>query len=390
MRIIAEKMVPGGQCFARIEGKATFITGALPGETLEISVTSEKKDYSFAKINAVLEPSPHRIAPPCPHFGLCGGCSLQMADSAFQTELRKGILAEALSRAHVPCPDEITAVTGDSFGYRSRFQFHRFSPSSVGIKESSSDRIVPIRDCPVAVPAIRSALADGSLAAMSAGRRDGDRFHVFALGSSLWHEDRDSLCEIPLDGRRISFDVRGFFQSNVPLLERLVRYLGDDLKEQRKESCRDPVDINLPMGALLDFYAGVGTFSLCLGEGFAETVLLEHNRSALEAARVNMERAGIRARYLAASDESWPDLAESRRNYDFVIVDPPRSGLSRRTLRWFCESGTRNLRYVSCDPVTFARDAAALTAAGYALDRLFMYDFYPQTHHLETMGVFRR
>ena len=380
-------MVPGGQCFARIDGKATFITGALPGETLDISVTTEKKDYSFATINAVLEPSPHRIEPPCPYFGICGGCSLQMADNAYQIELRKGILSEALSRSRVPGQREIAAITGDPFGYRSRFQFHRCASSIVGIKEGASDRIVPIKDCPVAVPAIRSALADGSLAAMSAARSDGERFHVFAYEADLWHEYRDSLCEIQLDGRPISFDVRGFFQSNVPLLERLVRLLREDIHVGRKDS---PESERRDSAAFLDFYAGVGTFSLCLGDGFGETVLLEHNRNALEASRGNVERAGLRARYIAASDESWPDREESRKAYDYIVVDPPRAGLSKRALRWFCESGTRNLRYVSCDPVTFARDAAALTAAGYSLDRLFMLDFYPQTHHLETLGVFSK
>ena len=101
MTIIAEKMVAGGTALGRIDGKAYFIQGALPGETLDIEITENRKDYAFARIVSVKEANEHRVTPPCPLFGRCGGCSLQMADSAYQVELRKAILADVLSRAHV-------------------------------------------------------------------------------------------------------------------------------------------------------------------------------------------------------------------------------------------------------------------------------------------------
>lgn len=125
MTIIAEKMVAGGNALGRLDGKAVFIPYALPGETLEIEITESRKDYSFARVTSVLEPSDRRVTPPCPLFGRCGGCSFQMARTDYQSELRKSILGDALSRAHVAPEKDITVVSGSPWEYRSRFQFHR-------------------------------------------------------------------------------------------------------------------------------------------------------------------------------------------------------------------------------------------------------------------------
>ena len=126
------------------------------------------------------------------------------------------------------------------------------------------------------------------------------------------------------------------------------------------------------------------------GERYAESVLVEHNREALEFARTNAASGKKPPVLCAVSDERWPSRSEARLRYDTAIVDPPRQGISKKALEWFMSSGIPEIRYVSCDPVTFARDAARLVASGYTLTDAVMYDFYPQTHHLETFGTFRR
>lgn len=368
-------MVAGGSCIAHIDGKAVFIPLSLPGETLDIEITESKKDYSFARVKAVLEPSPLRVQPPCPLFGRCGGCTLQMADPAAQGELRLSILRDVLSRSGVRAPEPIRVESGAPWEYRSRFQFHRLRAGGIGFKAGSSDVLVPVADCPVAVPEIRRALASGSLAREARGRNTADRFHVFAYGGSLWHEGGETGCSVDIDGTKIRFDVRGFFQSNVPMLARLAR----------------TVSATLPSGGrLLDFYSGVGTFSALAGSSGVQTVLVEHNREALEWAHLNLSALNPPPVLCPVSDERWPSLPESRLEYGAAIVDPPRQGLGKKALEWFSASGIPDLRYVSCDPVTFARDAAKLVAAGYTITGISLFDFYPQTHHIETLGMFRR
>lgn len=374
MTSIAEKMVPGGACLARVDGKAVFVPGALPGETVELRVVKDKKDYAIADLIRVIEPSPHRVEPVCPLFGRCGGCDLQMASSDYQRELRVGILREALARARVGDFPEVFCEGGDDWGYRSRFQFHRDATGGPGLKEAQGAAVVPISDCPVARSEIRGAL-DGEIRRAAASCPPGERFHVFGYGDRLWHEYGDRDCAVAIAERTVRFDVRGFFQSNVPLLERAVRLVGAGLSGAR----------------LLDFYAGVGTLSAFASEGFESVTLVEHNGAALELARENLpERVAGNASFCAVSDEAWPTRREAAFQFDAAIVDPPRQGIARPALDWFLSSGIPSIRYLSCDPVTFARDAARLVSGGYRLASLILLDFYPQTHHVETLGTFER
>jgi 23S rRNA (uracil1939-C5)-methyltransferase len=364
-----------------MDGKAVFVPFALPGETCEIEITESKKDYAFARLVSVLEPSPRRVEPRCPLFGRCGGCTLQMADDGYQSELRKSILENALSRARVRAEQGVAVVSGDPWGYRSRFQFHKTPNGGIGFSEGGSSAVIEMTDCPVANRTCRDAIADGSIARNARKNPAGNRFHVFGHQDRLWQEGIDEACEVPVAGTTIRFNVKGFFQSNIPMLEALIGAI-----------TAVPVNGNPRFSGerLLDFYSGVGTFSATTGRDFAETVLVEHNREALETARTNLEGSSGKAILCATSDARWPGRPESRLPYDCAIVDPPRLGIDRATLDWIVASNIKDLRSVSCDPVTFARDAARLVAGGFALREVTLFDFYPQTHHIETLAFFAR
>lgn len=379
MIIIAEKMVAGGSCLAKIDGKAVFVPGLLPGERADIEIIRDKKDYAFARVLELIEASEHRITAECPLFGRCGGCSLQMADYGYQLELKKKMLEDIFQRAGVKTAEPIEVVSGDPFGYRSRFQFHRMT-AGVGLKESDSDTPVMLADCPIAARPIREGLKDGTIAKRAAERNSETRFHVFSDGDALWQEDADEDCEVTLCGRKIGFDVRGFFQSNLPVFQKLACRLNEDF-------CRwgTPED-----GSFLDFYAGVGTFSVLLSDHFSSCTLVEHNKRALHQAKKNLEPYSGKSQFCSCSDDAWPSRAESRKQYDSALIDPPRQGMSKTALQWFASSKIPVLRYVSCDPVTLARDASRLQEAGYRLIETTLYDFYPHTAHMEACGIFIR
>ncbi|MBR5095476.1 MAG: class I SAM-dependent RNA methyltransferase, partial [Treponema sp.] len=146
--VIAEKMVFGGSCLAKIDNKNVFIPFAVPGEKLEIEITKSYRDYDEAKIVKVLEASPKRVLPACPLYQKCGGCNLMHIDYAHQVELKKQILAELMERAGVAVP-QIQTVCGSPLGYRSRFQLR-----DGGMEGRGSNEVVPIDSCLVAVPEI--------------------------------------------------------------------------------------------------------------------------------------------------------------------------------------------------------------------------------------------
>jgi 23S rRNA (uracil1939-C5)-methyltransferase len=146
---------------------------------------------------------------------------------------------------------------------------------------------------------------------------------------------------------------------------------------------------------MADIYCGVGTFAAFLQEIFPRIDLVEANKAALDLARENLRGPGVR--YFAQSDDEWVRAGSPEKvrqsgeeGYGFAVVDPPRQGLSPALGQWLSREGPPLLAYVSCDAATLARDSAALIKGGYGLESVTLYDFYPQTAHIETLAVFSR
>jgi 23S rRNA (uracil1939-C5)-methyltransferase len=145
-------------------------------------------------------------------------------------------------------------------------------------------------------------------------------------------------------------------------------------------------DSSLPMA---DLYAGVGTFALFLGGLFSKTDLVEENKKTLNVARENLKEK--KAAFYACRDADWVKETKRRKTpYSFVIADPPRSGLALSLTAWLAEAGPPLLAYVSCDPASLARDSQILTCGGYVSNSLYLFDFYPQTAHIESLAIFEK
>lgn len=411
--IQAEKMVFGGDCIGKVEGKTVFVPYAIPGETLEVEITKDLRDYSVAKIVSVKEPSAHRVLPFCPSYGVCGGCNMQHIQQDYQTELRVNILKDAFEREGVKIP-EIQVIKGNPKNYRSRFQFH-----DGGLMERQSNNIIKIDACPCATPEINKYLAE-----IPYEERPEGRVHVFGSDKIVSiPEDYDriiiaqeeiqqkkkakkvmertpngrklkkqkkikprfegtsvnpqNLCTVQINGKNITFDVQGFFQSNMEVLEKTIPEALAGLSGKN----------------VLDMYAGAGTFSVFLADLFENVCLVEHNRDALVYAEQNL--MGTKHESYGLSGETWIKYhAESymQRNgsFDAVVIDPPRTGMEKAVCQWLCSSDIPQIRSISCDIATHARDAKFLTRAGYNLEKLFLLDFYPQTCHIESLAWFSR
>lgn len=389
MHITGEKIVAGGKCIGHMNGKTVFISGILPGETAEIKITKSLRDYDEAEAVKLLEISPGRIHPPCPNAGICGGCSLIMADSRFQQEIRTGILKDLLERFRCNYTNGIEIIPSAPFEYRSRFQFHKTAGGQLGFCAKASNKVIPVKDCPVAVPEIRKMLAEGELKEKADLLPQKDRINVFAYRNKKAVEssvEKENLFSLSLNGKNVSFDIRSFFQSNIPVFEKTAgtALSGFNLCPENPGKAKN----------FLDFYSGCGVFSIMAGDVFQKLFLVEENPLSISAAKNNMSNnfpdMKNEAFFFKMKDNEWIKTKDAKTEFDGAVIDPPRTGIGKKTLSWLFSAKIRNLRYLSCEPSTFARDAAGLISNGWKLDKVFLCDFYPQTHHIETLGFFSK
>jgi 23S rRNA (uracil1939-C5)-methyltransferase len=381
--VTIEKIVPGGDGMARLSGKVAFVPFTLPGESVRIRVVRDRKDFLIAEPTEILAPSADRREPPCPLFTRCGGCSLQHMSYEAQREAKREIVRDAFARVgrlELPAPEIVSA---DELYYRNRIQFHRTADGRLGFMRRDSNAVITVKRCFIAADPINRLFADQTPGAPG-------RFTAFGFGDRLWVQsdgpgrsgDQDEAggaetVGIELLGKQFEFGVRGFFQSNIGMLEKLV----PDLVEA---ACR----VRRGDGTVVDLYAGTGVFGSFLAERFSRVVSVEHNRYSIASARVNIHGSGHL--FFAEDADRWVSGPSAVRVPDLVVVDPPRSGLSAAVRTYLTGSGVSALAYVSCDPVTLARDAAFLASSGFTLEGLTLYDFYPQTPHIESLAVFVR
>lgn len=399
--VTTEKLVFGGNTLAKIDNKMVFIPYTLPGETLSINIVQHKNDYDNAEIVKILNPSEHRVTPVCKYYGICGGCNMMHISAEHQRTLRKELLTDTFAQFKIDISDKIEVIHKDDFNYRSRFQF-----TDGGLSQKSSNNIIPIEECPCADININEYLKKTDI-----NKRPKGRIHFF--GSDKLESESKIKYEVPLEqkqikhqgmkqgkgkkikikenhyfsgtilsdentvsvklnNRTIKFDVRGFFQSNLPVFEEVLKLITDSLPQGNN---------------ILDMYSGCGSISAFLSEKYSHVTLVEHNRDAIVFAEQNM--AGLNHTSYGLSGAAWvKNCAPNLPSFDACVVDPPRSGMEKEVLNYLCNSKIPFIRSLSCDPVTHARDAAQLIKAGYKLEKIYLLDFYPHTSHIESLAIF--
>lgn len=386
--VTVEKLVYGGDGLARLEGLVVFAPFVLPGERILARAEQQKSGLVRARMLEVLDAAPERVAAPCPAFGHCGGCHYQHAPYEFQLAAKRAILVEELRRlGKLEAPAEISLVAAEPFGYRNRVQLH-VEETRIGFLEGRSHRLCEADSCPVSSPRIEEAI--GALHEMA---RD-SRWPRFVRSVEVFTDEHQVQLNVLDTGRPVArrfFDWAGtkiaglvegaldyrsefrvssnsFFQVNRFLLDRLV---ATALEGAEGETA-------------LDLYAGVGLFSLPLARRFRTVTAVESGSGAVRDLQFNAERAGA-ANLTALPQTAEECLAKLEVASDFVLLDPPRSGLGKAVVKRLAELKPRQVTIVACDPATLARDLAGLVAAGYRVERMALVDLFPQTFHLETV-----
>lgn len=354
----------GGHWVARHEGLVLFVRHALTDELVTVRVTEVTRRFARADVVEVLEPSPHRVAPPCPVAGICGGCDLQHVAPAHQRELKRRVVAEQLARlGGVEFTGVVEAVEPPDVGWRTRVRYHA-TADGWGLRAHRSDAVVALPEggCRIAVPE----LADPPVAPTGDDALVGVRP---AGGPAAWltTDDRRAVRERAA-GRSWRVRATGFWQVHPAAADTLVAAVLAGLQPEPGESA-------------FDLYCGVGLFAGALVDAGVRVWGVEGSRDAVALAAANVPEATFRAGSVEAVLASLPDAV------DLVVLDPPRAGAGRRVLEEVLRRRPRRIAYVACDPAALGRDLGIAREAGWRVESLHAFDLFPMTHHVETIAV---
>ena len=439
MQLTIEKLVYGGDGLARLpaddsaingpgKGKAVFLPFVLAGEAIAATLVEQRPGFARGRLDSILQTSPDRVAPQCPHFTACGGCHYQHAGYEEQLKIKVEILRENLRRlAKFELETEIIVHASTPWNYRNRTRLalRHEGGFKLGYRRFASDEVLAVEECPIVSPLLQQAIyaiwklgRDGSIPAslheaeLFADAEDEKLMAVFhqAAGDQTFPERLIGLlqAELPsiesiatvserapsrkqpdpepakpkilagsgaltynVGGHAYQVSAGAFFQSNRYLIPELVRIVtaGPSGKTAAGE-------------VALDLYAGGGLFSLPLAADFQRVIAVESSPLSFGDLRRNLPP---HAKAVRATTESYLEDAGRKLRADLIVVDPPRTGLGARVAKSLVQSGTPRITYVSCDPATLARDLAILIDGGYRVAEAHLVDLFPQTYHLETV-----
>ncbi|HYI08357.1 MAG TPA: TRAM domain-containing protein [Thermoanaerobaculia bacterium] len=353
----ATELVAGGDALARIDGFPVFTSGIFPGDVARVRLYEVKKGFAKADLVELTKPSSWRRAAPCPIANECGGCDWTALRLDKQLEAKRRILSESLRRIgkfDVAALPEI-ALHPSPLNYRLRSRLHR-DGDAVGFYAMRSNRVVPlVEECEVVgVQTARTPF-------------EGEQWE---LGGAVIPDERELT--ITVEGFTYHLHTRAFFQVNRHLLGTLLRLVSGHAAGVRNR------------GSAVDLYAGVGFFTLPIAKLFDQVTMIEGSAVSVHYARRNVPPN------VKVVDAPVERQIEKLAPADFVFLDPPRAGARREVITAIGEKTREVISFLSCDPVTFARDANRLVAAGWKLASLDLLDLFPNTHHVETLGRFER
>ena len=420
-----------GQGVGRLDGLAVFVKAALIGERVRAQITKTAPRFAEARLIEMLEQSPNRVEPFCPHFGRCGGCDIMHMDYAHQLEFKRMKVENAFRRIGGfenievrPCEPSPKTLR-----YRNKAVFSfRQSGKTVasGTLEEKSHRVIQTSDCLLqsetalkaleivtkwandfAIPAydertgkgvlrhlaVRSTSIGETMVVIIAAARPKNEAELVSrlvnlnrekqsviMGKKsflLWGEDAVTESILDMD---FAVAAESFLQINQAQTERLYSFAVNLLELNQNDSA-------------VDLYCGIGTLSLLMAKSAGSVTGIEYVPRAIENAKSNAEANSIKnADFICgAAEKVLPELVKSGKRVSKLLLDPPRAGAMKPALDAIIKCAPERIAYVSCDPATLARDCKILAnEGGYVIECIQPFDMFPQTEHVETVVLLSR
>jgi 23S rRNA (uracil1939-C5)-methyltransferase len=430
----------GGRGVGRAAGLVVFVEGGLPGERLRVRVRAVRRGFAEADLLSILNPSPDRVVPPCPHYAACGGCDRQNLAPPAQAAWRGPQVREALQRIGGLAEPPVlpTQVSSEPWGYRFRMDFD-WSPGARGPilglhHRHRSGQVLSIDHCLLAAEQTNALLEWLPQAASRLGLTAFDPVRRRGLLRRVSIQEARGTRELlvtlltgrgqPLPLERLAAELARRFPRLVGVvrceLSRDDRASGSTILMGRDyirevlegDEYRIPCEAFFqpnPVGSLavrrhalaaltlqpgdslLELYSGVGFFTLGAARAGARTTAVESSPPACAAARANLGAGGAGEVRVILSDvaQALPGLL--RESWEAILLDPPRTGLDPSSARALAAASAPRMVYVSCDPATLARDLRVLTqAGGFVLEAVTPFEIFAQTQHVECVAVLKR
>ena len=377
-----DKLVPGGQGIATLEdGKKAFIWNALPGETVDFAITKNKRSYCEGVATKIETASSHRITPKDECY--LATSPWQIMDYDYELEQKRELVKECFAQNHIDVEPEPTQTDGKDFYYRNKMEYSLYWDNDdnqiyPAFHERGTHRKVPIKQSSIERAEIWNKASEifAKLNAEHAeartyqsllmrcdqqGNTSGD---LFVNGQP--HPQMPNLTD-SLNGQEYSYSPNGFFQINLPVYEMVLKEVQNHIKTTK----------------VLDLYSGVGSIGLSVARD-KELTLVEVNAAAYAEMQKNAE--GTNANCVLAKSE---DVTEYIAPDQTVILDPPRAGCDEKLIAKLNEIQPETIVYLSCNPITQARDIALLKEH-YAIEKLTPYNFFPRTPHIESLAILKK
>ena len=440
--VYIEKLTNLGYGLAKIDGFVVFVESACPQDKLKVKIIKKNKNFAYAKITEIVEPSPHRITPFCPMQKVCGACQIQYIDYDYQLELKRQIVKDAISKIgglNIEIPMPVRSPQIENFRHKIQYPVSQTKNSKriiAGYYKPSSHELVNIKFCPIQPEVcdkitefIKERAPQFAISGYVEKEHSGVLRHIVIRTSSYNDENLVTLvvnsskktqnlvnfcneifknfkeiCGICLNFNKKNTNVimgektecicgknfitekildkkflvsaETFFQVNPKSAENIFAYVCDYIKDNFKK----------PL--VLDAYAGISAFGICISDIAGHVVTIEENLQSVELAKKSVEINGIENIEIHSGD-AGEFFAKEERRFDVIILDPPRKGCSEKSLNEALRLGGDTIIYVSCNPSTLARDLKYLAHKGCRIDSIQPFDMFCHTYHIENVAVIK-
>jgi 23S rRNA (uracil1939-C5)-methyltransferase len=373
---------------------------------VRVEIVEAHPRWARARLVEILQPSPHRVKPPCPYFGpdQCGGCHFQHIDYEAQAEYKRQVMVDQLARVGGLHDTNVREIIGaaEPWGYRNYVQFSLTPEGRLGFLTADTHHVVAVEECLILDPLLDELWAALDVQwpqlhrlSLRCGSATGDLMAIFELDH---YEDFDIEVDLPVScvllladgeavvlmgnthltehvaGRDYRISAASFFRVNTAGAEALVELVREYLAPGGSDR-------------LVDLYCGVGLFGLALAEQAGQVIGIEADPSAAADFRSNARGVD---RVELIEGKAPAALRRLTGPVDLLLLDPPRSGAGKQVVGEIARLSPRRIAYVSCDPAPLARDARLLTESGYQLREVQPVDLFPQTYHVESVALFTR
>jgi 23S rRNA (uracil1939-C5)-methyltransferase len=373
IKVSVEKLAIGGAGVARHEGMVVFIPGAAPQEELLVKITLAKKNFAEAEIVEVLTPSPFRREPPCPVANVCGGCNWQHLTEEAQQKQKELLVQETLKKFNPQLQFDYLPLQPSprSFRYRNRIQ-PKAQNGKFGFFGRNSHQVIDIKDCPITEESLTEKFSE--VRAWLAEKNPGPRLQKMEMYLDTEQNVRYGLISDEDDG--VGFSQVNRFQ-NPALIETVLNWV-------QQES----------YGNIHDLYSGAGNFTFPLGQQFPKNKVTGIELNPKLVLKGTSENKNSHIHFIESDVEKYV-LKTKINSDDLVILDPPRMGCSKATIKALAKARPRKIIYISCHPVSLARDlkwffeTATQEQIPWVLTRVQAFEMFPQTDHVETIAELR-